>query len=67
MANRTALVQEEQEKELLSLKNLVLNLTDGEFRTAEEIQLQTGHSIGKCHEMLRHIDKLRTEAMRGQL
>lgn len=54
-------------KDVTRLKQLILDLTDGDFNYPEDIQRQTGHSLGKCADMLKQIDDIKLEAMRGAL
>ena len=57
----------EKDNEIARLKRLVLDLTDGKYKFAEDLRADTGHSPSKCAEMLKAIADIRTEAERGQL
>jgi hypothetical protein len=60
--------QEQDRAEIIKLKKLVLDLTDGGFQKLQDIAFQhTGFSPGKCAEMLKQIDDIRMEAERGKL
>lgn len=53
--------------EVTRLKTLVLHLTGQDYGTVADIVYQTGHSQGKCAEMLKQINDIRMEASRGKL
>jgi hypothetical protein len=53
--------------QITALKELVLDLTGQDYGTVADIVYQTGHSQGKCAEMLKQIDDIRMEATRGKL
>lgn len=57
----------QSEAEIVKLKTLVLDLTGQDYGTVADIVYQTGHSQGKCAEMLKIIDDIRMEAERGTL
>jgi hypothetical protein len=65
MTHYTERMISESRSEVTRLKTLIMDLTDGDYKSAEDIQRQTGHSLGKCHEMLRDIDAIKLEAARG--
>ena len=57
----------DKDKEIARLRRLVLDLTDGKYKFAEDLRADTGHSLGKCAEMLKAIHDIQTESERGQL
>ena len=57
----------DKDTQITALKQLVLDLTDGDFLHPQDIQRQTGFSLTKCADMLKQIDDIRIQASRGKL